>query len=81
MGTHFAAISFDAALSAADVPIAGVESQPEPSPHCRETYRGTKLVPARFIMTARTGSCVGPPASSFPVRSVRAESPISAFQL
>ena len=81
MGTHFAAISFDAALSAADVPIAGVESQPEPSPHCRETYRGTKLVPARFIMTARTGSCVGPPASSFLSDPSGPNPRSSAFQL
>jgi hypothetical protein len=77
MGTYFAATSrhwpFDAALSAADVPITGVEPQPEPSPHC---YRGRKFVPARFIVTARIGSCVGPPASNFPVRFVRAQSPM-----
>ena len=63
MGTYFAATSrhwpFDAGLRAADVPIAGLESQPEPSRHCRETYRGTNLVRARFIVTTRIGSCVG----------------------
>jgi hypothetical protein len=63
MGTYFAARSwhwpFDAALSATDVPIAGVES-----------HRGTKSVPPRFIVTTRIGSCVGSPATSFPVRSV-----------
>ena len=65
MGTHFAAISFDAASSAVDVPIAGVES-----------HRDTKFVPARFIVTTRIGSCVGPPASGFRVRSVRAQPPM-----
>jgi hypothetical protein len=70
MGTHFAAISFDAALSSVDVPIAGVES-----------HRDTKFVPARFIMTARTGSCVGPPASSFLSDPSGPNPRSSAFQL